>query len=91
MESPEISFTPREIKDRERKEGKKRAEITVELDELFRRMEKESDPDIRGSIAGQIRGLLRRGRRVFERLKREGKDELEEYRRHLEELEKVSS
>jgi DNA polymerase III delta prime subunit len=90
MESPEISLAPREIKERERKEGKKRTEITVELDDLFQRMERESDPVIRDNLAGQIERALERGRRVFEKLGKSGEDELQEYFRRLRNLEKTS-
>lgn len=91
MESIEANFSIRESEERRRREAEKRSGITKELDELFERIEKESDPVVRDNIADQIERILERGRRVFEKLGRSGKDELQEYFHRLRKLQKTSS
>lgn len=88
MSFSEGNFSLKDIEERSREDTVKRTKITKELDELFGEMEQEQDPSSRENISGRIRDLLKQGRRVFENLKMEGRRELEEYRRRLEELEK---
>ena len=91
MESVEANFSIRESEERRRGETRKRTEITRELGELFEQIEKESDSVVRDNIADQIERILERGRIVFEKLGKSGKDELQEHYRRLRKLQKTSS
>jgi len=92
MTFPEAGFSLKEDREKGQGDTKKRTEITNELDDiLFPQLEKEKDPGRRRDLARQIREKLREGRRVFEKLGRKGKDELERDYQRLKKLEEGPS
>jgi hypothetical protein len=69
-------------------EAKKGTQLMVDIDDLFRQIEGESDEETRKTIEDELRGKLKQYHQI---LGKKGKEEIEEYYKRLKKLKEPSN